>query len=85
MRESNTDAYKYGHGLKINDKRIIVDYERGRTCENWLPRRLGGTLGGENRKCAKTESMIRKLKRELTPEPEKHRVKERERSRDEER
>ncbi|KAJ3022509.1 hypothetical protein HKX48_006051, partial [Thoreauomyces humboldtii] len=39
-------AYKEGDGLKLNDRRILVDVERGRTVKGWKPRRLGGGLGG---------------------------------------
>ncbi|KAF9620107.1 hypothetical protein IFM89_010757 [Coptis chinensis] len=38
-------AYKQGDGRKLNDRRILVDVERGRTVPNWRPRRLGGGLG----------------------------------------
>ena len=34
-------AYKYADGKKINDKRVVVDVERGRTVKGWRPRRLG--------------------------------------------
>eukprot|EP00300_Choanocystis_sp_HF-7_P014722 c18794_g1_i1.p1 GENE.c18794_g1_i1~~c18794_g1_i1.p1 ORF type:complete len:380 (+),score=35.47 c18794_g1_i1:58-1197(+) len=46
--ESESDmkrAYKYGDGKKIDGRRVLVDVERGRTVEKWLPRRLGGGLG----------------------------------------
>ena len=33
-------------GIRIKDRRIKVDVERGRTVEGWKPRRLGGGLGG---------------------------------------
>ncbi|KAK5989985.1 U1 small nuclear ribonucleoprotein [Cladobotryum mycophilum] len=33
-------------GIRIKDRRIKVDVERGRTAKSWLPRRLGGGLGG---------------------------------------
>lgn len=39
-------AYKHGDGKKIDGRRVIVDVERGRTVTGWLPRRLGGGLGG---------------------------------------
>ncbi|TPX53843.1 hypothetical protein PhCBS80983_g06136 [Powellomyces hirtus] len=39
-------AYKEGDGLKLNDRRVLVDVERGRTVKGWKPRRLGGGLGG---------------------------------------
>ncbi|CAD5225480.1 unnamed protein product [Bursaphelenchus okinawaensis] len=46
--EHKTDmsaAYKKADGMKIDGRRIIVDYERGRTQKTWLPRRLGGGKG----------------------------------------
>ncbi|KAF4491745.1 U1 small nuclear ribonucleoprotein 70 kDa-like protein [Colletotrichum fructicola] len=33
-------------GIRIKDRRIKVDVERGRTVKGWVPRRLGGGLGG---------------------------------------
>ncbi|KAL1900183.1 hypothetical protein Sste5346_002493 [Sporothrix stenoceras] len=33
-------------GIRIKDRRIKVDVERGRTMKEWKPRRLGGGLGG---------------------------------------
>ncbi|KAJ3183250.1 hypothetical protein HDU85_002276 [Gaertneriomyces sp. JEL0708] len=38
-------AYKEADGMKINDRRVLVDVERGRTVKGWKPRRLGGGLG----------------------------------------
>ncbi|KAK6150912.1 hypothetical protein DH2020_015844 [Rehmannia glutinosa] len=38
-------AYKQADGKKIDNRRVIVDVERGRTVPNWRPRRLGGGLG----------------------------------------
>lgn len=38
-------AYKYGDGKKIDNKRVLVDVERGRTVPGWRPRRLGGGIG----------------------------------------
>ena len=40
------EAYNDADGRKIAGRRILVDVERGRTVPNWLPRRLGGGLGG---------------------------------------
>jgi len=34
---------------KIDGKRVLVDKERGRTQEDWKPRRLGGGRGGTRR------------------------------------
>ena len=36
-----TAAYKYADGKKIDNKRVVVDVERGRTVKSWKPRRLG--------------------------------------------
>ena len=43
--ESVKVAYKRAEGLRLLGKRIRVDVERGRTVDNWLPRRLGGGKG----------------------------------------
>ncbi|GIL87042.1 hypothetical protein Vretimale_14182 [Volvox reticuliferus] len=43
------EAYKAADGKKIEGRRILVDVERGRTVENWKPRRLGGGLGAPGR------------------------------------
>jgi len=40
------DAYKAADAKKIDDRRILVDVERGRTVKDWKPRRFGGGLGG---------------------------------------
>jgi len=42
-------AYKKADGKKIDGRRVLVDVERGRTVKGWLPRRLGGGLGGTRR------------------------------------
>lgn len=39
-------AYRAADGIKIEGRDIVVDVERGHTVPNWLPRRLGGGLGG---------------------------------------
>ncbi|UPX14761.1 uncharacterized protein EKO05_0005233 [Ascochyta rabiei] len=39
-------AYKETDGIKIKDRRVLVDVERGRTVSGWRPRRFGGGLGG---------------------------------------
>ncbi|KAG2451819.1 hypothetical protein HYH02_003595 [Chlamydomonas schloesseri] len=43
------EAYKAADGKKIEGRRVLVDVERGRTVENWKPRRLGGGLGAPGR------------------------------------
>lgn len=42
-------AYKHADGKKLDGRRVLVDVERGRTVKGWLPRRLGGGLGGTRR------------------------------------
>ncbi|KAI6181579.1 U1 small nuclear ribonucleoprotein 70 kDa [Aphelenchoides besseyi] len=42
-------AYKKADGMKIDGRRVLVDYERGRTQKSWLPRRLGGGKGNTRR------------------------------------
>ncbi|KAI9709588.1 MAG: hypothetical protein M1820_003348 [Bogoriella megaspora] len=39
-------AYKETDGIRIRDRRVLVDVERGRTVQGWRPRRFGGGLGG---------------------------------------
>ncbi|KAF1973788.1 RNA-binding domain-containing protein [Bimuria novae-zelandiae CBS 107.79] len=39
-------AYKDTDGMRINDRKVAVDVERGRTVSGWRPRRFGGGLGG---------------------------------------
>ncbi|MFH4974601.1 hypothetical protein AB6A40_001310 [Gnathostoma spinigerum] len=48
-KESMSEAYKKADGMKIDGRRVIVDYERGRTQKTWLPRRLGGGKGDTRR------------------------------------
>ncbi|KAI7985409.1 U1 small nuclear ribonucleoprotein 70 kDa [Camellia lanceoleosa] len=38
-------AYKQADGKKLDNRRVLVDVERGKTVPNWHPRRLGGGLG----------------------------------------
>ncbi|KAI9715301.1 MAG: hypothetical protein M1828_000901 [Chrysothrix sp. TS-e1954] len=39
-------AYKETDGIRIKDRRVLVDVERGRTVSGWRPLRFGGGLGG---------------------------------------
>ena len=39
----------------MNNRRIVVDVERGRTAKGWRPMRLGGGLGGRKAKKSKKE------------------------------
>ncbi|KAI5279229.1 hypothetical protein KEM54_004268 [Ascosphaera aggregata] len=43
---SENAAYKETDGIRIKDRRVLVDVERGRTVKGWKPRRFGGGLGG---------------------------------------
>ncbi|KAG6521273.1 hypothetical protein ZIOFF_018384 [Zingiber officinale] len=38
-------VYKQADGKKLDNRRVLVDDERGKTVPNWRPRRLGGGLG----------------------------------------
>ena len=42
-------AFRKADGKKMEGRRIVVDVERGRTVQDWKPRRLGGGIG-ETRK-----------------------------------
>ncbi len=51
-------------GRKIDGKRVIVDYEKGRVNPEWYPRRLGGGRG-DTRRNREEEKLIRELEKEL--------------------
>ena len=44
---------------------MLVDKELARVDKYWLPRRLGGGKGGENRKNKDEELYIKEIRREL--------------------
>jgi U1 small nuclear ribonucleoprotein len=44
-REDFINAYKNAHLRRIDGRRVIVDFEKGRTIMQWRPRRLGGGEG----------------------------------------
>jgi U1 small nuclear ribonucleoprotein len=46
QEEDMKRAYRAADGMKIEGREIVVDVERGHTVPTWLPRRLGGGLGG---------------------------------------
>jgi len=46
LEEDMKRAYRAADTLKLEGREIVVDVERGHTVPNWLPRRLGGGLGG---------------------------------------
>ncbi|XP_047330973.1 U1 small nuclear ribonucleoprotein 70 kDa-like [Impatiens glandulifera] len=75
-------AYKQADGIKIDNKRVLVDVERGRTVPNWKPRRLrrglGTTrIGGED---VNKKQLGREKSREKGRDREGDREKSRERS-----
>lgn len=39
-------AYRAADGMRLEGRYIVADVERGHTVPTWLPRRLGGGLGG---------------------------------------
>lgn len=47
-------------GMKIDGKRILVDFECGRIMKDWLPKRLGGGKGNKRRD-RETEQKIRQI------------------------
>ena len=51
--ESLKNAMTQGTRLYFNNKKMVVDCERGRTVDGWLPRRLGGGIGGVSRRFSK--------------------------------
>lgn len=44
-KEDFINAYKEANNRKIDGRRILVDYEKGRTILNWRPRRFGKGIG----------------------------------------
>merc|ERR1719510_918245 len=68
-------AYKRADGKKLDGRRVLVDVERGRTVKGWLPRRLGGGLGGTRRERERYD-------RSRSRDREKRRKRSRSRSRD---
>lgn len=46
-REAAFEAQKYADKTVLDEKEIYVDYECERTLEGWIPRRLGGGIGGK--------------------------------------
>ena len=54
-----------GDGRKVDDRRIIVDRELGRTKKSWYPRRLGGGKG-EARRDRLDEEVIRELQKQIS-------------------
>ena len=53
-------AYDKGDGRRVDGRRVTVDFERGRTKRDWLPRRLGGGKG-DTRRDREEEKLVREL------------------------
>ncbi|KAI3798888.1 hypothetical protein L1987_34172 [Smallanthus sonchifolius] len=82
-------AYKQADGRKLDNRRVLVDVERGRTVPNWRPRRLGGGLGttrvgGEevNQKYSGREQQSGGATRSVEPRANEERDRVREKSRE---
>ena len=56
-----------GDGRRVDERRIIVDRELGRTKSNWLPRRLGGGKG-ECRRDRRDEEVRQELQKQILRE-----------------
>merc|ERR1712217_1008573 len=78
------NAYKQGDGKKIDGRRVMVDVERGRTVEGWMPRRLGGGRG-PGRVGKPSKKHIKKAKALEAEKREKEKEKDRDRDRDQDR
>merc|ERR1739848_741636 len=77
------NAYKQGDGKKIDGRRVMVDVERGRTVEGWLPRRLGGGRGpGRQGKPSKKKKKRAAALAEKMKEDEKKDGKDKDKDRD---
>mmetsp|Transcript_72281 Transcript_72281/g.211832 ORF Transcript_72281/g.211832 Transcript_72281/m.211832 type:complete len:344 (+) Transcript_72281:100-1131(+) len=83
------NAYKQGDGKKIDGRRVMVDVERGRTVEGWMPRRLGGgrgpgRQGKPSKKKKKAAEAAKEKDRDREKDKEKESTKDRERDREKE-
>ncbi|VDN50469.1 unnamed protein product [Dracunculus medinensis] len=57
--------------MKIDGRRVVVDYERGRTQKSWLPRRLGGGKG-DTRKTRESKAVLEAAALEQLSEDRDH-------------
>uniref|UniRef100_A0A8R1Y3Y0 U1 small nuclear ribonucleoprotein 70 kDa n=1 Tax=Onchocerca volvulus TaxID=6282 RepID=A0A8R1Y3Y0_ONCVO len=71
-KESMSEAYKKADGMKIDGRRVVVDYERGRTQKSWLPRRLGGGKG-DTRRLRESKAVLEAAALEVAHEDRDHR------------
>merc|ERR1712003_524984 len=84
------NTWEQGDGKKIDGRRVMVDVERGRTVEGWLPRRLGGgrgpgRVGKPSKKKLKQQKAEEAARREKEKAERKERAERGERSRDRDR
>ncbi|VDM93061.1 unnamed protein product [Onchocerca ochengi] len=70
--EIDQEAYKKADGMKIDGRRVVVDYERGRTQKSWLPRRLGGGKG-DTRRLRESKAVLEAAALEMAHEDRDHR------------
>lgn len=71
-KEAMSEAYKKADGMKIDGRRVVVDYERGRTQKSWLPRRLGGGKG-DTRRTREAKAVLEAAVLERAAEERDHR------------
>lgn len=64
-------AKREAMGLLLKGRRIITDFERGRTQSSWKPRRLGGGRGGRDY----AKQMLEESRRKQRPPPREPRRK----------
>jgi len=67
------DAYKAADAKKLDDRRILVDVERGRTVKDWKPRKFGGGLGGTRIGSDRVNVKFSGRPREVGDQPERGR------------
>mmetsp|Transcript_27591 Transcript_27591/g.49756 ORF Transcript_27591/g.49756 Transcript_27591/m.49756 type:complete len:348 (-) Transcript_27591:2333-3376(-) len=61
------NAYKQADGRKIDGRKVVVDCERGRTCAEWKPRRLGGGKGNTRETKPKRQRIKKKKEKVEVP------------------
>ena len=67
------NAYKRADRKRIDNKRVYVDYERGRTENNWKPRRFGGGKGDSRRMPSWLEREVKQVKEHFPEISKKYR------------
>ena len=74
-------AWRDANKMVVDQHELFVDFELERTLQGWIPRRLGGGLGGkkDEREYGGERVWERENKREREREYERARVRERER------